>query len=167
MTGGERADSQLFIVELCGLLDLPMPKPAHEDTRDNAYVFGRRVTLAQGDRSQSHGFVRQPRPDFQRRNGAVQPRVDVDTEAEERATVEAAPTAAPPKRPWPAGLPEQIEAVAEVFASSSRALGLADLEQRFTARGRWRDRLPTIVDTLEALGRARHVAGEPGRWLAL
>ncbi len=65
----------------------------------------------------------------------------------------AAPAA---KRPWPAGLPEQIKVVADVLASAPAALHLADLEARFTARGRWRDRLPTILDTLEALGRARH-----------
>jgi hypothetical protein len=32
---------------------------------------------------------------------------------------------------------------------------------------RWRDRLPTVLDTLEALGRARRVAGADGtRWSA-
>jgi hypothetical protein len=45
--------------------------------------------------------------------------------------------------------------VAEVLAGSPRPLTLAELEQRFSARGRWRERLPTIVETLEALGRAR------------
>lgn len=38
------------------------------------------------------------------------------------------------------------------MADSGRALGLPDLEARFTARGRWRERLPVILDTLEALG---------------
>lgn len=41
---------------------------------------------------------------------------------------------------------------------------LADLEQRCSGRGCWRDRLPTIVDTLEALGRARRVTEDDGRW---
>jgi hypothetical protein len=111
---------------------------------------------------EANGTVRWLRPDFQQRGAtAVQERMDVDTE--EPAT-EAAPAAAVPKRPWPAGLPEQIKAVAEVLSASPRALSLADLEQRFAARGRWRDRLPTIVDTLEALGRARPAGGEPLRW---
>ena len=41
-----------------------------------------------------------------------------------------------------------------------------ELVSRFSARGRWRDRLPTILDTLEALGRARRPAGDDGstRW---
>ncbi len=32
---------------------------------------------------------------------------------------------------------------------------MADIETRFTARGRWRERLPTILEPLEALGRTR------------
>jgi hypothetical protein len=75
-----------------------------------------------------------------------------------------------PRRPWPAGLPEQIKAVAELLAASPQPLALADLEARFQARGRWRERLPTILDTLVALGRARPVAGgqagEAPRWAA-
>ena len=51
-----------------------------------------------------------------------------------------------------------------MLSASPRALGLSDLEQRFSARGRWRDRLPTIVDTLEALGRVRRVEGPQARW---
>ena len=44
-TGSERANYQLFLTELCALLDLPQPDPACDDTRDNAYVFERRVTF--------------------------------------------------------------------------------------------------------------------------
>lgn len=109
------------------------------------------------------GHVRWLRPDFQQRGAAaVQERMDVDTEAPEAA--ETAPAAAVPKRPWPSGLPEQIKAVAEVLAASPRALALADVEARFTSRGRWRDRLPTILDTLEALGRARRPTATEARW---
>ena len=35
--------------KLCSLLDLPQPEPARDDTRDDAYVFERRVTFAHGD----------------------------------------------------------------------------------------------------------------------
>jgi hypothetical protein len=57
-------------------------------------------------------------------------------------------------------VPEQIKAVAEVLAAARGALSLADIESRLRARGRWRERLPAIVDTLAALGRARaHGAG--------
>ena len=56
-TGSERANYQLFLTELCGLLDLPQPDPARDDTRDNAYVFERRVTFRHGDGSESNGFI--------------------------------------------------------------------------------------------------------------
>ena len=32
-TGSERANYQLFLTELCGLLDLPQPDPARDDIR--------------------------------------------------------------------------------------------------------------------------------------
>jgi hypothetical protein len=55
--GSERANYQLFVGELCALLGLPTPDPASDDTRDNAYVFERRVTFRHGDGSASNGFV--------------------------------------------------------------------------------------------------------------
>lgn len=55
--GAERANYQLFVQELCSLLELPTPDPAREDTRDNAYVFGRRVTFRHGDGTESSGFI--------------------------------------------------------------------------------------------------------------
>ncbi len=55
--GSERANYQLFIGELCQLLDLPRPDPAQEDTRDNAYVFERRITFRHGDGGSSSGYI--------------------------------------------------------------------------------------------------------------
>ena len=56
-SGTERAKHQLFITELCGVLEVPPPEPAIDDVADNAYVFERRVTFAHGDGSQSFGFI--------------------------------------------------------------------------------------------------------------
>ena len=56
-TGTERANYQLFLTELCALLDLPPPDPAREDTQDNAYCFERRVIFQHGDGTQSQGFI--------------------------------------------------------------------------------------------------------------
>ena len=56
-TGGERANYQLFLTELARLLNLPHPDPASDDTRDNAYVFERRVTFRHGDGSETAGFI--------------------------------------------------------------------------------------------------------------
>jgi hypothetical protein len=56
-TGSERANYQLFLTELCALLGLPQPEPASEDTRDNAYVFERRVLFQHGDGHESDGYA--------------------------------------------------------------------------------------------------------------
>jgi hypothetical protein len=55
--GSERANYQLFIADLCALLDVDSPQPANEDTRDNPYVFERRVIFHHGDGSTSNGFI--------------------------------------------------------------------------------------------------------------
>jgi hypothetical protein len=56
---------------------------------------------------------------------------------------------------WPATLPEQVRAVAAVLTSANAALPLDALEARFKSRGAWKKSLPRILETLEALGRAR------------
>ena len=56
---------------------------------------------------------------------------------------------------WPATLPEQVRAVAQVLASAGAALSLSGMEARFKGKGPWKKGLPRILDTLEALGRAR------------
>ena len=58
-------------------------------------------------------------------------------------------------QPWPAALPEQVHALAQVLASHAGALTLADIEDRFKGRGAWKKSVPRILETLEALGRAR------------
>ncbi|WP_223504171.1 class I SAM-dependent DNA methyltransferase [Pseudomonas sp. GL-RE-29] len=55
--GTERANYQLFLTELCSLLGLPLPEPAGDDKRDNAYVFERRVVINQPDGSSNNGFI--------------------------------------------------------------------------------------------------------------
>ena len=42
--GNERANLQMFVTELCTLLELPHPEPAGSQHNKNAYVFERRVT---------------------------------------------------------------------------------------------------------------------------
>ena len=59
---------------------------------------------------------------------------------------------------WPASLPEQVRAVADVLAASPVLLPLADIEARFKGRGPWKKSLPILLQTLEALGRA-HARG--------
>ena len=56
-SGSELANAQSFVRELTELLDEPPPNPAREDTRDNDYVFERRVIFRHGDGSSSEGRI--------------------------------------------------------------------------------------------------------------
>jgi len=149
-------------------------RPATAEARAAAVetLLERLVALnAKRAAEEAAGTVRWLRPEFQARAAApqgAQAGLDVAVEAEDEAPASPAAPAAPvARRPWPAGLPEQIKAVAELLAASPTPLALADLEARFTARGRWRERLPVILDTLAALGRVRPVAGDSVRWAAV
>jgi hypothetical protein len=56
-TGSEKANYQLFMTELCRMLEVPIPEPATGDGILDNYVFERRVTFAHGDGSTSPGFI--------------------------------------------------------------------------------------------------------------
>ena len=56
-SGSELANAQSFVRELAELLGEPPPNPAREDTRDNDYVFERRVIFHHGDGSSSEGRI--------------------------------------------------------------------------------------------------------------
>ncbi|SDW61250.1 class I SAM-dependent DNA methyltransferase [Thiocapsa roseopersicina] len=47
--GNERANLQMFITELCTLLDLPQPDPSGAKVGDNGYVFERKLTEPTAD----------------------------------------------------------------------------------------------------------------------
>lgn len=53
-------------------------------------------------------------------------------------------------------LPEQVRALAQLLAASPAPLpALAAIEAGFKGKGQWKRGLPRILETLEALGRAR------------
>ncbi len=56
-SGSELANAQSFVRELAELLDEAPPNPAREDTRDNDYVFERRVIFHHGDGSTAEGRI--------------------------------------------------------------------------------------------------------------
>ena len=87
--------------------------------------------------------------------GVLQPGPADQAEIEPTATEEVATPPATPsaKQPWPKDLTEQIKAVAAVLAETRGASSEDEIATRFTGRGRWRERLPTILDMLVALGR--------------
>jgi hypothetical protein len=71
--------------------------------------------------------------------------------------------AAQAKPPWPADLPAQVRAVSQLLSASATALTLPQLEAQFKGRGPWKNSLPRILATLEALGKAQR---EAVRWRA-
>lgn len=108
------------------------------------------------------GTVRWLRPHFQQGLG-VQIEIGVEDETEGAEQPVAAPAEIVTVRPWPTGLTEQIKAVADVTAQVGRSVDVDELAAHFSARGRWRERLPTILDTLVTLGRLRVVSED--RWI--
>jgi hypothetical protein len=147
------------VLQAYGWADLTLP--ADTDT-----LLLRLVELnAKRATEEAAGSVRWLRPEFQQAGLGEQAALDTGAQGEdEDDAAEIKPTqAAVAQRPWPTGLTEQIKAVAEVLAGAGRSLDLEGLAGHFNGRGRWRDRLPTLLDTLAALGRARAV-GE-GRWV--
>jgi hypothetical protein len=66
---------------------------------------------------------------------------------------------APSAQPWPSSLPEQVRAVAQLLSASPAPLPLGAIEASFKGKGPWKKGLPRILDTLEALGRARQEGG--------
>lgn len=96
------------------------------------------------------GLVRWLRPDFQHPQAEALP-----SQAEIATAEETAPRASAAKRPWPKELPDQVRAVADALGAAASPLDVDALAACFSARGRWRERLPTILDTLVAIGRIR------------
>ena len=121
---------------------------------------------------EAQGQVRWLRPAFQQAPAAPadQPLPGLAPadapEAVAEGTADAASPAAPAHRPpWPAALPAQLRLLAHTLAASATPLSLEQLAARFQGKGRWRERLPTLLDTLAALGRVQPQAD--GRWAAL
>jgi hypothetical protein len=129
---------------------------------------------------EAQGLVRWLRPDFQdptRRAAAAPQQAEIDTSqpdmppadtdaSDPAETTAATPATSAPRRPWPADLPAQMRAVADLLAASPVPLAESTLADRFTGRGPWKKRLPQILQTLEAVGRARAepAAGSPPLW---
>lgn len=55
--GSERANTQLFLNDLCSLLDVPPPRPARAHDSLNDYVFERHVIKKEIDGAKSHGWI--------------------------------------------------------------------------------------------------------------
>ena len=105
---------------------------------------------------EARGHIRWLRPDFQNLSAAVdthkQAKMDLPQNRPSAATTSAQPAE---KRHWPAALPEQVTAIAQTLADSPTPLSDSEIAERFTGKGPWKKRLPQLLETLVALGRAR------------
>ncbi len=61
---------------------------------------------------------------------------------------------------WPSALPEQAKAVVQLLSSSPTALTLAQIAACFGGSASLKKSLPTLLQSLEALGRAQQVQSD-------
>jgi hypothetical protein len=124
-------------------------------TLDDA-LLERLVALnAERAAEEQRGLIRWLRPEFQV-PASGQPQTQTAEQLEIDTGEEVAVAAKPgERRPWPATLPAQVKAVAEVLATARTPLADDAIAAYFTGRGAWKKRLPQIIDTLVAVGRAR------------
>ena len=112
------------------------------------------------------GLIRWLRPEFQNpaaatalQNSEHTAPVFAAQQADLALNIPAVATAGasqPGAQAWPSTLPEQMRAVAQLLASATTAITLVHIEAHFKGKGPWKKGLPRILETLEALGRARH-----------
>ena len=134
---------------------LPVTREDCKRALDDA-LLERLVALnAERAAEEQRGRIRWLRPEFQipaSGQPQSQPSEQLEIDTGEAVAVVAAPGE---RRPWPATLPEQVKAVAEVLAAARAPLADDAIAACFTGRGAWKKRLPQIIDTLVAVGRVR------------
>ncbi|MBL8487445.1 MAG: class I SAM-dependent DNA methyltransferase, partial [Rhodocyclaceae bacterium] len=170
-------DLDAAVLEAYGWADLQGPLAAGRDIAEP--LLERLVALnAERAAEEAAGLVRWLRPEFQ--NPAARAELPLPPPAAPGGGPAAGATPAPEAPAavqaktaarrvpaeavaWPANLPDQVAAVARVLAEAGTPLALDAVAARFTGRGPWKKRLPEILDTLAALGRARRLGDE---WMA-
>ncbi|GDY34607.1 DNA methyltransferase [Acidovorax sp. NB1] len=118
---------------------------------------------------EAQGRVRWLRPDFQNPQNSLQKQEHLpqeqqaeEADSDSEKLLSKSEQTKTTQHPWPPTLPEQVRAVAHALAASPVPLTLPAIEARFKGRGPWKKGLPTLLQTLEALGRAQTVATEGG-----
>lgn len=172
MTAKERAIHEMGLVSVLKSLHDELDAAVltaygWNDAPSDEIILERLVALnAERAAEEAAGQVRWLRPAFQHPEqpqpvqaemGLSRPTHPAPSAAKEGGTTPSPPRTEPQRHPWPNTLPEQVAAVARVLAEARAPLAEADLAARFTGKGPWKKRLPQLVDTLVALGRARVV----------
>jgi hypothetical protein len=158
-------DLDAAVLQAYGWDDLinPLPNPPPQ-AGEGAIVKGdgfdwretllERLTALNAERAaeEAQGQIRWLRPVYQHPQAAPQQQV-LDTTTEKGA--EETPVAAiSQKTPWPAELPAQMAAIARILSAACQPLSESDLADHFSGKGAWKKRLPQLLETLVALGRA-------------
>ena len=130
---------------------------------DSQALLTRLLTLnAERAADEEKGTIHWLRPDFQNpqnqlsnneRTMQVQQALEVDLPPNNQSVNDSNLSAQ--TSPWPATLPEQISAVAQLLTHATTALTLPQIEAAFKGKGPWKKSLPVLLQTLEALGRAQ------------
>lgn len=125
------------------------------DTKDE--LLHRLITLNQRRAlEEANGQVRWLRPAFQNPLAKTELPVQVQQALEvDLANHQAAREVS--TQSWPATLPEQVKAVAQVLSRSPAALTQAQIAACFGASAGLKKALPTLLQTLEVLGRAQRL----------
>lgn len=146
------------VLQAYGWSDLSLPA-------DTDALLVRLIELnAKRAAEEAAGIIRWLRPEFQNAGTGIQAAIDSEMPSDEAEEEPEQIVVAKPisQRPWASGISEQIKSVAEVLSTSGRSLDLDEVAGHFSGRGRWRERLPTLLDTLVSIGLAREV---DGRWV--
>ena len=143
-------------------------------TTSNDALLTHLVALnAQRAAEEKAGHIRWLRPAFQNpaaskalQNKDLLTSVSIGLQAEMALEIEQKPikkgTKESATQNWPNTLPDQVRAVVQVLASHPGAMTVADIEAHFKSRGACKKSLPRILETLEALGRARQETTDCG-----
>jgi hypothetical protein len=137
---------------------------------DEQTLLERLVALnAERQAEEAQGHIRWLRPEFQNPQ-AAQSSIGLESggsgrrnQKSDEATSLPAPARASTQQAWPQTLPDQLAAVARVLSEANSAQTETQLAAHFTGKGRWKSRLPDILEALAALGRARRL--DDGRWM--
>ena len=124
------------------------------DTAPDA-LLARLVALnVQRTAEEAKGTIRWLRPAFQAPSQGQQAAIAMPEQVALTAKGKKAKSLkASAAQPWPASMPEQVKAVADVLAQTGTAMDLDAIAAHFISRGRWRERLPSILETLVVVGR--------------
>jgi hypothetical protein len=151
--GNERANTQLFITDLCRLLEVEQPQPTQSTMAQNDYVFERHVVKTEIDGASSNGWT-----DLYKRDCFI-------LEAKQGSAADIAAVEGghgSSLLEWPGALPEQVVAVASVVARSGKSVAANDVARAF--KGKRAATVTPVLDALAGMGRVRKL--EDGRYAA-